>query len=246
MAGGRAMTENDREDLLTDYFSQLEESACEIVALAKEKKTNAESIVYVDSDGNDKSVAVYDCRYHIWKSADTLDKIADDLLGSAEYGTLIAYYNGIQNESEIESGTKIKIPILTEETNANNRIYAIPEKWNNYGTDIALDDSGDFAVSGNDVKTVSGIENLSQAIELRLATASAKRIRLSSYGIRSNIGDPVAVESYLLASIEQTLKAESRISEIEEIKLKGRGDSLYISIVYTDLNANRNEFEGSI
>lgn len=241
------MTDNDREDLLTDYIAQMEEAACKIVAISKERQSNAEIVVYPDSDGNDKTAEVYDCRIYSWKNKDTFDKLAADYMGSADYGTLIAYYNKIANESEIEAGTTIKIPILSEsEENGNNRIYAEPDKWNNYGSDIMLDDEGDIAVSHGDIAEISGGDNLAQAIVNRLTTASSKRIRLGTYGIRSNIGDPIAVESYLISTIEQTIKADPRIREIDEITFKGAGDKLILELSYTDINGNKGDYKGEI
>ena len=64
------MTDEDKEDLIIDYLSQMEDSACNIVALSKEKQTNATAVVYVDSDGNDATVTVYDFKFHTWKSGD--------------------------------------------------------------------------------------------------------------------------------------------------------------------------------
>lgn len=242
------MIDNDKEDLLTDYISQMEDAACVCVALAKEKQTNAQSVVYVDSDGNDTTATVYDFKYHTWKSTDTFDKLANDLLGNSDYGTLLAYYNGVANESELEAGTKIKIPVLTEDlSNTGNRIYAEPEKQENYGTDLTLTDEGDFAVdSHGDIKTVNGRDNLTQAIALRLTTASNKRIRLGSYGIRSTIGEPIAVESYLSGCIEQTIKADPRIAEVKELTFEGHGDKLILEVVYTDINGNSGMYKGDI
>ena len=71
----------------------------------------------------------------------------------------IAYFNEIAVESEVESGTKIKIPILTETpANQNNMIYAVPELQDNYGVDIAINDEGDFDIAGGDFGTVSGTD----------------------------------------------------------------------------------------
>lgn len=242
------MTDNDKEDLLTDYISQMEDSACICVALAKEKQTNAQSVVYVDSEGNDTTETVYDFKYHVWKSTDTFDKLAGEFLGSADYGMLLAYYNGIANESELKAGTKIKIPVLTEDSsNTENRIYAEPEKQENYGIDIALDNDGDFAInSDGDIKTVNGRDNLTQAIAMRLTTASGKRIRLGTYGIRSTIGEPIAVESYLSGCIEQTIKADPRVSEVNELTFKGDNDKLVLEVVYTDINGQTGIYKGDI
>lgn len=241
------MTDNDREDLITEYTAQMVENACFAVALAKEKQTNAQTVVYVDSDGNDTAVTVYDFKFYVWKSTDTFDRLADELLGSADYGTLLAYYNKVKNESEIEAGTKIKIPVLTEESSSNeNHIYAEPDRQENYGIDIALDDDGDFALDGGDLKTVKGKENLTQAIALRLTTSAGKRIRLGAYGIRSTIGEPVAVESYLSGSIEQSIKADPRISGVNELTFAGDGDSLKIEVAYTDINGEPGMYRGDI
>lgn len=241
------MTDNDKEDLLTDYVSQLEENACIVVALSKEKQTNAMAVVYVDSDGNDATVTVYDFKYHTWKSSDTFDSLAASLLGSPDYGTVIAYFNGVANESELEAGTKIKIPVLSEDaSNTNNKIYAEPEKQENYGIDIKIGDDGDLDISGGDIKTVDGRDNLTQAIVLRLTTASNKRIRLSAYGIRTTIGDPVAVESYLSGSIEQTIQADPRVSEVNELTFEGDGDKLKLEVVYTDINGDTGMYKGDI
>lgn len=240
------MTENDRLDLLTDYIDQMEETACTLVALSKERRTNTETVVYVDSDGNDAAADVYDYRLYAWKSGDTFDSIAEKFLGTADYGTLIAYYNKVPNESELESGTKIKIPVFSESEVGNNAIYAVPGKWDNYGVDMTLDDDGDLAVSGGDLKTVNGSDNLTQAIANRLTTASTKRIRLTAYGIRSNIGDPIAVESYLTSTIEQTVKADPRIADVDEITFKGKGDELHLEISYTDINGNKGGYKGDL
>ena len=239
--------EIDKSDMLTDYLSQLEEKACAVAALGKQKQTNTQSVVYVAPDGNDVSITVYDFRYHTWKSIDTFDKLANDLLGNPDYGTMLAYFNGIVNESEVKAGTKIKIPVLTEdESNTGNFIYAAPEKQENYGVDMTLDESGDFAVSGGDFASVNGRDNLTQAIALRLTTASQKRIRITAYGIRSSIGEPMAVQSYLTGSIEQTIKADPRISKVEQISFRGDGDILRLGVVYTDINGETGSYKGEI
>ena len=241
------MTDEDKEDLIIDYLSQMEDSACNIVALSKEKQTNATAVVYVDSDGNDATVTVYDFKFHTWKSGDTFDRLAADLLGDAEYGTVIAYFNEVTNESKLEAGTKIKIPVLSEnESNVNNRIYAAPEKQENYGIDMKISDDGDLDVSGGDLKTVGDRDNLTQAVALRLTTAAGRRIRLSAYGIRSTIGDPVAIESYLSGSVEQTVLADPRVLELNELTFKGDGDKLMLELAYTDINGDTGMFKGEI
>lgn len=241
------MTDNDKQDLLTDYLSQLEDSACIAFALSKQKQANAIAVIYVGEDGNDTTITVYDFTYHTWKSTDTFDRLANDYLGNPDYGTVIAYFNCVTNESELKAGVKIKIPVLTEESsNTNNKIYAEPDKQENYGTDIEIDTDGDFALLDGDIKTIDGRDNLTQAIALRLTTASKKRIRLASYGIRSTIGDPIAVESYLSGSIEQTIKMDPRVAEVNELTFRGNRDQLMLEVVYTDINGDTGMYKGDI
>lgn len=243
------MTENDKYDILTDNVDLMIDNACKMVAKAKEKQGNVKAVVYVDNDGNDAVAYVYDFTVYTWKSADTFDKLARDYLGDANLGTLIAYYNEIAVESEIESGTKIKIPILTETAaNQNNMIYAMPDKQDNYGVDIAITDEGDFDIAGGDFATVSGSDNLAQAIGMRLTTSQKSRIRLNSYGIKDTIGDPMAVKSYLASSIDQTIKADPRIKTIEEISYasKNNGDDIQIDVTYTDINGKTGNYRGEL
>ena len=242
------LEEIDQQDIVRDYLSEAEDAVNVLVALGKEKKANAETVVFVDDDGNDAIAKVYDYRYYTWKSGDTFDALAYRLLGNADLGSLIAFYNKIAYEDSIEAGTKIKIPVLTESSGStDNRIYAEPEKQDAYGKDILIDDTGDFSVSDDgDIATCGGKENLTQSIALRLASASTKRIRGSAYGIRSTIGESAAVESYLMSSIEQTLLAEPRISSVDEISMTGEKDCLHIKISYTDINGETGEYTGSI
>ncbi|MGP1458946.1 MAG: hypothetical protein ACTTKL_06525 [Treponema sp.] len=240
------ITENDTSDFLTYAASELEDAACLTAALAKEKQTNAESIIYVDADGNDAAMTVYGYSLHAWRSTDTFDCLAAELLGNPDYGPVLAYFNAVADESSLKAGTKIKIPLLSEAQNTENRIYASPEKHDGYGIDIAIDDDGDFDVQGGDFKPIYGRKNLSQALALRLTQASKKRIHLTVYGIRSAIGEPMALESYLTASIEQTIKADPRVSSVEAIKVTGEGDILRISVIYTDINGNEGTYEGDL
>lgn len=240
-------TENDKEDALVLLTNQLVDTACRMVALAKEKQTNIETVVYVDDDGNDALANVYDYKTVKMTSATTFDKLAQDEYGDPSLGALLAYYNKIQNEHQVEAGTALKIPVLAErEQSLNNRIYAPPELQDCYGRDIALTDSGGFKVEMGDFAVVKGPQNLHQAVGNRLTTASGKRIRVGAYGMRNSIGDAMGVNGYLMASIEQTMKEDPRIARVEELEIEGRGDKLHINVKYSDINGNTDAYIGEI
>jgi hypothetical protein len=240
-------TENDKMDAIVLLTNQLVDQACRAMALSKEKQTNVETVIYVDDDGNDVAVSAYDYKTVQMTSSTTFDKLAQDEFGDPSLGTMLAYYNKIQNEHAVPAGTSLRIPVLIRaDQNLNNRIYAPPELQDNYGRDIALTDSGGFGVDRGDFAVVKGPENLHQAIANRLTTASGKRIRVGAYGLRNSIGDPIAIKSYLLGSIEQTLKEDPRIARIDEIFCEGKGDKLYITVTFTDINSNQDIFRGDI
>ena len=239
--------DDDEKDSLIDALADMQEKACIAMALAKEKQTNVTQVIYVDEDGNDAVISVYGFRYHTWKSSDTLDLLAKEYLGDADYASIIAFFNGIKNEAAIEAGTKIKMPELNEgAANSGNRIYAEPEKQDTYGADIKIDDGGDLGSFAGDLAVISGKENLAQGLFNRLSTASGKRLRLASYGIRQTVGDAMAVESYLAAAITQTVQADPRVSSLNEITLEGNGDKLHVAISWEDINGEECAFEGEI
>jgi hypothetical protein len=241
-------TDNDRQDAVTLLLNKLMDSIFRAAALCKEKQTNIESVVYVKEDGNDGVAWIYDYKVEIMKSSATFDSLAQTYYGDPAKGPIIAYYNKIQNEHKIEAGTAVKIPVLSKTiSNQRNKIYASPDMQDNYGRDIALTDTGGFAVSpGGDFAVVTGKENLAQALGNRFATSSEKRIRLGVYGIRAAIGDTIAVNSFLFGSIEQTAKEDPRIERIDDINFHGKKDALHITVAYTDINGNQDTYKGEI
>ncbi len=233
----------DIEDRLIENLAVCEDAANKLVMLAKENTTNIEQLVYVNKEGNDETIFVYDFKKIAWKSTDTFDKLAVQFYSDANYGTLIAYYNKIQNEDEIEAGTEIRIPIFTQTTNIfRNKIYSTPEQRENYGRDIRMKD-GKFELFGNDFAFTVGQETLAQSIDNRLNTSFKKRIRLGAYGIRASIGDTAAVNSYLVSSIEQTILEDPRISAVTGIEFKHEGSALTVLVKYKDINSTENSHE---
>jgi hypothetical protein len=171
-------------------------------------------------------------------STDTLESLAEQYYGSPDKAIAIAAYNGVASIDELNPGDTIKIPILTPLTRQSlNRIYARPEDRDNYGRDIYLDSEGNTAASvTGDFKLTDGSNNLAQAILLRLRESVVKRIRLNSYGIRTNVSDPVAGTAYILSSIDLTVNADPRVQSVDAIKFSGKGDGLDVRVEYTDIN----------
>jgi uncharacterized repeat protein (TIGR02543 family) len=169
---------------------------------------------------------------------DTLESLAQKYLGDPDRAIDIAAYNNIASINDLEPGDSIRIPITERsESILRNRIFARREDRDNYGRDVALDDEGRIvATASGDYALTSGVENLSQAILLRLRESVAKRIRLNVYGIRTAIADPTAGIAYILSSIEQTVQADPRVSSVDDIRFSGKGDFLDVTVDYRDIN----------
>jgi hypothetical protein len=167
-------------------------------------------------------------------------------LGSPDRAIDIAIYNGVASIDELNPGDTIKIPVLTPSgKHALNRIYARPEDRDNYGRDIYLDKDGYTAAStSGDYQLTGGINNLNQAILLRLRESVNRRVRLVAYGIRTNISDPIAGKAYIISSIDLTVKRDPRVNAVDNIRFAGMGDGLNVTVEYTDINHNSGRAAG--
>jgi hypothetical protein len=254
-----AMNNEEFKDSISILLDEAENTANELAAAAKSSSipdvTTGNPTSGNGSVGNSGSsqtiVLSYGYILAILTSADTLESLAKQYLGDPGRAIDIATYNGIASLSDeggsspgsnqkttLKPGDRIKIPLTTPAKQIlANRIFARREDRDNYGRDMALDDDGRIIASASgDYALTSGAETLSQAILLRLRENVAKRIRLNAYGIRTAISDQTAGIVYLISSIEQTVKADPRISSVDDIRFTGRGDFLDVTIDYTDIN----------
>ncbi len=188
--------------------------------------------------GTQRLVLSYGDSEAMLKSTDTLESLAAHYYGSPDRALDIAAYNGVASIDELQPGSPIRIPVLRQsQRNAQNRIYARPEDRDNYGRDIALTDDGFIRASPNgDYMTVSGADNLAQAVLLRLRESVNKRVRLNAYGIRTNISDPTAGVAYILSSVDLTVRSDPRVKSVDNIRFSGAGDALDIRVDYSDID----------
>jgi hypothetical protein len=188
--------------------------------------------------GGQRFIMTYGYFTVVLKQTDTLESLAAKYYGNADNAVDIAAYNRVASIDELEPGDAIKIPVLTKAgRNAKNRIYARPGDRDNYGRDIALNDNGGILASpSGDYQLTDGVDNLTQAVLLRLRERVAKRVLLNTYGIRTNISDPNAGVAYILSSIDLTMRRDPRVKAVKNIGFTGQGDYLNITVDYTDIN----------
>jgi hypothetical protein len=180
--------------------------------------------------------------------ADSFESLAARYLGSPDRAIYIAVYNGVASIDELNPGDAIKIPLLAPSgRHSRNRIYARPGDRDNYGRDIRLDGDGNTAASATgDYSLAEGADNLNQAILLRLRESVNRRIRLTAYGIRTNVSDPVAGVAYIISSIDLTVRGDPRVSAVDNIKFAGAGDGLDVTVEYTDINHSGGSAAGRV
>jgi hypothetical protein len=202
--------------------------AAQIVAFGKSQTADSETVINLDG----KDITVYGSRSVQITSGMSLTRIASEQYGDPSKCVLLATYNGI-TDNELTPGMEIKVPITTRSVkDLDNRIFSW-DKISSFGTDIKIDGNGQliFSESG-DFSVIANENNLVQAINLRLNENLGNRLRLTTYGLKASVGFPGtdnAPVSYIITNIVDTLKQDPRINEVEEIKLKGEGDQLFIS-----------------
>lgn len=241
------------EDIADTYSSLAHDGIIQAntaVSMTSKNLNNMGVAVIPGSSGEDDQIVLtYGYKNIAITDAETSwDQIAKDYYGDASLSSLIATYNNIPTDEPLKPGQQILIPKLNfaESKTTNNEIYNSPDEKDNYGKDLMIQD-GDFAIYNGDLKLVSGIENLEQALLNRYSTLIGARVRLVAYGIQASIGNALEATSALIqASVHQTTVEDPRVETVEDINFVGSGDKLTLSVTYVDKNGIKGNFGGTV
>ncbi len=190
----------------------------------------------------------YGYDYIVATSETTLEALAATYLGDPDGALMIALCNGISGDTAITPGMKIKIPKTDSKTvNSLNLVYSMLESERTFGTDIQIQ-SGQLSYGhGGDLLTVSGLENVEQAIVLRLSESLGVRLRLAVYGIKGAVGQPFSSASaYVQSTIKDTIMQDPRIKNIQNFVFEGKGDSISIEFDYETVDGSTANYAGGV
>lgn len=182
---------------------------------------------------------------YIIRAGENLQTIAHKLYGDASLWFNIARANNWQDAHinhkgyPSKAGDIIRIPNLT-----NQPLLTLSPQLKNddspFLTDLYLKD-GDIDFIANDIKIVNGKENLIQAINNRLKTASGELHMTPEYGIKQFLlGDSANEKAYtfLAVHIANQFRQDERIINVNEIEVTGAGDTANVSLKITPIEQN--------
>lgn len=171
------------------------------------------------------------------KGDDSLQGIAQNELGNENLWLYIAAVNSnITSNDDLIPGDEIFLPIQLEPSEGTNKeqfILTEDAARDPYGSDIRVDGTGNLVIQENsDLALISGVENVKQAIDLRLNTEVGSLIKQSAYGITAQAGfagTTMAIR-YLKLAIRATLIQDPRIQSIDNMIVSIGADTLHISM----------------
>jgi len=246
--------ESVSQDDIADVFSTLGHEEVKLAnklnaTISKNLNDVSISVIPGDTGEDDEAILSYGYKVVALSDAETnWDQLAQDYYGDASLSTMLAVYNNLPTDQELEAGQSVLIPNLNfaENKAAENEVYNSPDVKDNYGKDLIINDK-DFDVYNGDIAPIEGVDNLEQALLNRYSTLIGARIRLEAYGIQASIGDALNATSALIqASVHQTTVEDPRVDSVEDISFVGKGDNLTVSVIYIDKNGAKRNFGGTI
>ena len=171
----------------------------------------------------------------------SVDGVADlDNLTIANNAKIQGYLPGTVNSQD-----QIYIP-TDAPAQPDDRIHEIPAFANDKLTKISkvdwlLDDNGDIAInSTGDFRLANGLNNLVQALKLKVAIKKGSLLRHPDFGIGLSAGVSMAdVNSGKIASdFNQIILSDSRFSGIERLDIKISGNTITVDMAVTIANGS--------
>ena len=155
--------------------------------------------------------------------------------------TTLAGVNSIENQNAavggkiykvLKPGQKLRVPVALDAGRESGYVERSDSvDVNLFKSDIALDADGDILADGfGDIQIVSGIENMSAAIQDRLRTDKGELIKHPGYGLNlpQMVGEPGDQNFVDFAKLElqTTLLQDPRVKKVDNLTLVKNTDAL--------------------
>lgn len=188
------------------------------------------------------------------QAGETLQDVAEKTLGNPAAWITIAAYNGFADAYTTPEGAPLQAGDVVLVPGGSLGGAGVPSllAGDLYGTDLALDmDTGDLLLSeasgvyqdaagaysalaetADDLRTVSGAENLKQAVLLRMLTPRGSVRSLRDYGLLSSPGSTISAAqvAQVAADVREQMLQDPRIADVVDIAVIDDGDGLGIDM----------------
>lgn len=191
---------------------------------------------------------VYGFSPYIVQGNTRLDRVARDTFGDPDMKDVISSINNVYANDELISGTVLKLPILEPRTRfSNNAVYNTPsERDDLLGRDAMINDDGVFVTDPSDYALTANEDTVLQAVSHRLAEKKGRQIRNGSFGVVSQIGAALSIDStfeYLNVSLVETLIQDPRITDVYSLNFSVNGDKIYQEFKFDTITKKAVEYK---
>jgi len=188
---------------------------------------------------------------YVVRSQDTLQSIAANKLGDGSLWYDIAIVNGLKAPfiskaampSTAQPGTKIRVPVISaagsdKVDQEDESIYLKDLRWVETGRSLPGQPRVSFAIDRStltDYQMIDGIDNLSQALQMRMWTERGSMPLVPDYGLRRTIGLKItqgAVE-IIKVQVRETMLADPRVRLVKNVRIvvpDGHPDQVDINV----------------
>jgi hypothetical protein len=171
------------------------------------------------------------------RSGENLLNIAEKLTGSRDGWVVLSEINDCKDAytrndgSPLGAGSTILVPVQDNSLAISLLPNTGDDLGSKIGTDFMLDQNGDFVLDGDDLKLVSGVSNLKQAVRNRLQTKKGELVHTPNLGLDEILGNKNLWSiSYIAMHIREQLLQDGRFIDIKDIQIEEQADELYVSI----------------
>jgi phage baseplate assembly protein W len=185
----------------------------------------------------DKELVGY--RFVLTRYGDTLQRVALRELGDASKWTTLVALNKLQPPYLTDDPTAVTDYVVLNGTThlvlpATSAASAQPDPAAVFGTDLLLTADGFLSITSADFDTVSGVENLSQALRNALATDQGELLFHPTYGtlIRRILGKVAGPTAQQLAAeyAKSTVAADARIKQVDSATATTVGTAITVTV----------------